>query len=142
MIITSAKVDGIRTAVIIDTGAENTIANLALLRRLRARAQGTGTLAQIDVHGFELTSRAGVVGTLDLGQVALSNVPLGFADGPAFTALGFADRPALLLGMRNLRVFNRVAIDFANRRILFDVPGDVAARELLQRKAYASRLGW
>ena len=31
-------------------------------------------------------------------------------------------RPALLLGMRELKLFKRVAIDFAANRIYFDLP--------------------
>lgn len=142
MIITSARLNGVRTAVIIDTGAENTIGNLALLAKLRARTAVSGSLVQVDAHDFELTSQAGVLGTLDLGGVQLSEVPVGFADGPAFEALGFAHQPALLLGMRNLRAFDRVAIDFANRRVLFDVPDELEARDLLRRQSYASRLDW
>ena len=41
---------------------------------------------------------------------------------PAFEALGLNRKPALLLGMQDLRSFDRVAIDFSTRRILFDLP--------------------
>ena len=34
--------------------------------------------------------------------------------------------PALLLGMAQLRLFHRVAIDFGTRRILFAIPDSVA----------------
>jgi len=142
MVITDARVDGVRTAVIIDTGAQNSIANLALLRKLRARTSAGDLLINIDVHGFALESLRGQVSSLRIGKLELSDLPLGFADGPAFTALGFTDKPAMLLGMRNLRAFDRVAIDFANRRILFDVPTDVVARDLLRRQSYASPIGW
>ena len=50
------------------------------------------------------------------------NVWIAFAEAPAFEALGLHKKPALLLGMRDLRSFDRVAIDFATRRILFDLP--------------------
>ena len=55
-------------------------------------------------------------------EECLANLPVGFTDSPAFAALGLADKPALILGMGNLRPFDRVAIDFASRRVLFDVP--------------------
>ena len=55
--------------------------------------------------------------------MTMGNVPIGFADSPTFAALGFAKRPALILGIGNMRVFDRVAIDFARRQILFDIPG-------------------
>jgi len=49
-------------------------------------------------------------------------VPITFADTPAFEALGLQDKPVLSLGMQHLRLFDRVAIDFTKRQILFDLP--------------------
>ena len=121
MIITDARLDGIRTAVIIDTGTHLSLGNLALLRKLRAK--GSETLTATDVHGVAIESRLEVAKRLEIGQMTLTGVPIGFADSPALAALGLQDRPALILGMGNLRMFERVAIDFASRRILFDLPG-------------------
>ena len=44
-----------------------------------------------------------------------------FADSPPFERLGLAERPAMLLGMANLRLFDRVLIDFPRRRVFFDL---------------------
>jgi len=41
-------------------------------------------------------------------------------------SLGLKEGPVLSLGMQHLKMFDRVAIDFSNNRILFDVPHDVA----------------
>lgn len=120
MIITNAEVDGVRTAVIIDTGAYGSIGNMALQRRLRARSQGEGT--GVDVNGTEFRTVLGIAGNLQIGPIQLRAVRLGFADSPALSALGFANKPAIILGMDSLRLFDRVAIDFARRQILFDAP--------------------
>ncbi|MEZ5681702.1 MAG: retroviral-like aspartic protease family protein [Erythrobacter sp.] len=122
MIITDARVNGVKTAVIIDTGAQNTIANPALVAKLRGRKGEDVT--SIDVLGTQLLSRSMMVRSLQLGDVVLNNVPVAITDSPIFAALGLADRPALVLGIGNLQVFNRVAIDFPTRRILFDIPKD------------------
>ena len=45
---------------------------------------------------------------------------------PAFDALDLDERPAMILGMRELRLFRRIAIDFGTRRILFDLPSTSA----------------
>lgn len=119
MIITDATVDGVRTAVVIDTGSWHSIGNDALRRRLRNR-NGETVTAQ-DVTGAELKSNLAVVDALRIGDMGLSGVPVGFSDSPAFAALGLAAKPALILGLGNLRPFDRVAIDFASRKILFDV---------------------
>ena len=120
MIITNAQVDGVRTAVIIDTGAQGSIANLALQRRMRAKLSGEATAT--DVNGTTTTSKSGFASRIRIGDLELSRVPMNYTDGPAFEALGLSNRPALILGMQSLRSFDRIAIDFASRRVLFDLP--------------------
>lgn len=120
MIITDARIEGVRTAVIIDTGSWHSIGNRALQRRLGAKH--SETMNSTDVAGGTLTSDLGMLEKLQIGSVGLADLPVGFSDSPAFAALGLADRPALILGVGNLRPFDRVAIDFATRRVLFDVP--------------------
>ena len=124
MIITDARIDGVRTAVIIDTGAQNTIGNEALRQRLRRR--GSETFSSTDVHGTTITGEVAFVRKLEIGRMTLSGLPIGFAQSPAVAALGYEDKPALILGIGNLSLFDRVAIDFASRRVLFDVPADAS----------------
>ncbi|EAQ29065.1 hypothetical protein NAP1_15738 [Erythrobacter sp. NAP1] len=124
LLITDALVEGVRATVIIDTGAQSSIGNLALQERMRAkRAQDITTT---DVNGVDMIGQLQVVRSLNIEGMALTNVPLTFADAPAFEALGLQDKPVLALGMDHLKIFDRVAIDFANQRVLFDVPRDVA----------------
>lgn len=120
MIITDAMIDGVRSAIIIDTGSWHSVGNPALQRRLRGRRGER--VASTDVTGASLMTDPGVIGRLQIGPMGLENVPVGFTDSPAFAALGLAAKPALILGVGNLRPFERVAIDFASRKVLFDVP--------------------
>lgn len=130
LIITEATVDGVRTSVILDTGAQTSIGNLSLRRKLRARAQQQ--VKNQDVNGYEFLGTVDVVGPLKIDDMQLDNLPIMFADGPAFAQLGLAKRPAMILGMRDLRVFDRVAIDFAARQILFDAPRGTGFRPKLK----------
>lgn len=136
LLITNALVEGINTTVIIDTGAQASLASHELRERLRAKRE-TEVLTQ-DVNGVMLVGHMAMVRSLKIGALRLNNVPLTFADSPVFAALGMADKPVLSLGMQHLRLFERVAIDFANRRIMFDLPRDVAAA---QRAARSVRFG-
>ena len=120
MVITDARIDGVRTSVIIDTGAQNSIGNRALQKRLRARALQTAI--STDVNGTEFVTDLGRAKRMRLGDLILSGVELGFADSPVFELMGMDDRPALILGITTLRAFDRVAIDFAGRRVMFDMP--------------------
>jgi predicted aspartyl protease len=128
MIITDARIAGVRTAVIIDTGSWHSLGNRALQRKLRARH--SETMSSTDVAGSVLTSDVALLKDLQLGRLGLSDVPVGFTDSPAFAALDLADKPALILGMGNLRPFDRVAIDFASRKVLFDVPKGAGGERL------------
>jgi hypothetical protein len=139
LLITDALVEGIRATVIIDTGAQGSLANNALRERIRTkRAQEVTTT---DVNGISLIGQLSLVRSLTIGGLSLTNVPLAFADAPAFEALGLKDQPVLSLGMDHLRMFDRVAIDFSNRRVLFDVPRDVA-RALRQKRRGMQSFGF
>lgn len=133
MIITDARLDGVRTSVIIDTGAQNSVGNMALRERLRAKANNTFT--STDVNGVKLEGNLAFAKRLEIGRMQLTDLPIGFADSPALDALGYGDRPALILGMGSLRVFRRVAIDFASRRILFDLPEDVRMDSFMRHRS-------
>lgn len=120
MVITDATVDGVDAAIIIDTGAQFSIGNYELLRQLRAKereaVQGT------DVLGTNYEGRIGYLREIRIDRLRVSEMPIAFFDSPAFTQMGYGKKPALLLGISNLRQLDRVAIDFHNRKVLFDVP--------------------
>ncbi|MBU2016891.1 MAG: hypothetical protein KKB67_10420, partial [Alphaproteobacteria bacterium] len=52
----------------------------------------------------------------------LIQVPVLFADASPFAELGMKDKPALLLGISALRIFDRVAIDFGRGKVDFLLP--------------------
>lgn len=125
LIITNAEIDGIRTAVIVDTGAQGSMGNLALQRRMRSRSDLPSTTT--DVLGNSIVGQLNYARALVIDRIQLNNIPITFADGPAFAALGLSKRPALILGMEELRLFDRVAIDFVSRKVLFDMPTQARA---------------
>lgn len=135
LLITDATVEGVKATVIIDTGAQASLGNLALRDRIRARRAQEVTTT--DVNGVDIVGDLAFVRSLNIQGLAMTDVPLTFADTPAFAALGLKDQPVLSIGMQHLALFDRVAIDFARQRILFDVPADVA-RALRQAKQSAN----
>ena len=120
LIMTNAVVDGIKTDVVIDTGAQSTIGNRALQRALsRRRAPERTSLTSVTgqvIAADLLYARRVTIGNLDLTEM-----PMIFADAPPFERLGLHEKPALLLGMGQLKAFQRVAIDFETKKILFDL---------------------
>jgi predicted aspartyl protease len=130
LIITGAHLNGIAADVIIDTGAQASVGNMALLDRLR-RAKALGDSTMTDVNGKDFTAAVRVGRKLDIGNMTLSDVPILFADTPALAALGMNDEPALILGINQLKAFRRVAIDFSKQQVLFDLPREVRQQSAL-----------
>lgn len=121
LLIADARIDGVRTSVVIDTGAESSIGNPAL-RQALSRRKLAGQTVLSSVTGQDILADVAFVRELAIGDLNVSNVAIAFADSPAFHSLDLGKKPALLLGMRELRAFNRVAVDFSTWRVLFDLP--------------------
>ncbi len=121
LIMTNAIIDGVRTDIVIDTGSDTSIGNRALQRALARRRKSETTRLQ-SVTGQTITADISLARELKLGSMTMTNATLVFADTPAFAKLGLDKRPAMLMGMNQLRLFHRVAIDFSTKRILFDMP--------------------
>jgi len=120
MILTDAYISGVRTKVMIDTGAQASIGNSKLREKLRSRIQAE-TMAT-DVHGAKIDVELESAKTLKIGNIGLENVVIAYADAPIFKELDLDDEPALILGMEEMRAFDRVAIDFSTRKVMFDIP--------------------
>jgi predicted aspartyl protease len=126
LILVDAAFDGERVWVILDTGAEVSIANEALRRRLerRGRLGPTAPLEVVSVTGGRRTLDYGVARRVRIGRAEIANLPVGFADVDPFRKLGLTNRPAILLGMDALRLFERVSMDFATREVRLQMPED------------------
>jgi predicted aspartyl protease len=130
LILVDAAFEGERVWVIVDTGAEISIANEALRRRLerRGRLGPTVPMEVMSVTGGRRTVDYGVARSVRLGSVEIENLPIGFADAEPFRKLELMDRPAILLGMDALQLFDRVSLDFANREVRLQSPAAAPPR--------------
>jgi predicted aspartyl protease len=119
LILTDATVDGQRVRVIVDTGSQQTVGNLELRRRLEARGRlgRIGVMDLLGVTGDRVSADYAITRRIRLGGLHVKDMPIAFADFYLFEYLGLSDRPAILLGMDALSLFDRVSIDFANRRV-------------------------
>ena len=128
LIMTNAVVDGVHTDIVIDTGSDSSVGNLALRNALTRRRKAE-QIVLYSVTGQQLSADLIMASTIEVSGLKLHNSFLAFADSPAFHRLGLVKRPAMLLGMAQLRMFKRVAIDFSTRRILFDLPPGIASAD-------------
>ncbi|MBO9581901.1 MAG: retroviral-like aspartic protease family protein [Sphingobium sp.] len=124
LILVNSKVDGKKVNIILDTGAETSVGNMALFRNLKLKKLvAPPTKVQItSVTGQSIDAQFAIVRHIQIDSVTLDNVPMVFLDAAPFAELDLSDRPAMLLGMRMLRMFDRVAIDFGNRHVDFQLP--------------------
>ena len=121
LIVTEAEFEGTHVTVVIDTGSQISMGNLALQRRLR-RIPLKGPIVMTSVTGEQLLVNYHVADRMKLGGVTLQGVPVAFADIPPFQRFGLSKRPALMLGMDAMRGFRRVEIDFPARKVRLLVP--------------------
>ena len=137
LVLTSASADGARLSVVLDTGSEVSIGNTALRRRLASGnvLQRSGKVSLQSVTGEQLVGDYMVLEKLEIGGVLLENLAIVFADAHTFRKLGLDKRPALLLGMNAMRAFDKVTIDFANKKLRVTLPehGSLEQAQFAQR---------
>lgn len=121
LILTNVRVDDVPAVAFIDSGAQYSIANLALMRAIDARV-GPAARQSIRVYGVigqSLMVDSGSVSNLRLARRDMGPTPLLFGDLHAFRVLGLIDQPALLLGADILTRFSRITLDYGQSRIAF-----------------------
>src|SRR5690606_6620064 len=139
LILSNARIDGRHIDVVVDTGDQSSVGNLALRRLIAARRQNTMPFYPAvlgAVTGEDVPAMRTAIKRIEIEGISINDLPVSFADSKAFDALGLDRRPALLLGMDSLSLFDRVEIDFPNKRVVLDMPSG-ARRETGQRYAAA-----
>ncbi|MCI4590754.1 aspartyl protease family protein [Sphingobium sp. BYY-5] len=132
LILLDSDVNGMRVSIMLDTGSSYSIGNLALRNRLIAkkRAPDLLTATLTSVTGGTLVGQVGRIKSVRMGRVNLTEVPVIFANASPFAELGMQDKPALMLGISALRIFDRVAIDFGRGKVDFLLPDASAVEKM------------
>jgi len=130
LILSDARIGDRRIDVIVDTGAQTSVGNMALMKLVASRRENrvpffSATLGA--VTGEDVPATRTAIRRITIGGIDINDLPISFADGQAFRVLGLHERPALLLGMDSLSLFDRIEIDYPNKRVVFDMP-DAAQR--------------
>jgi predicted aspartyl protease len=134
LIVTDANCGNQRIRVVLDTGSMVTIGNMALRRRV-AIARKPVPVNLLSVTGGTLPASYTAIRAVNIGGMAINDLPVAFADAPPFKQFGLEDTPAIMLGMDALRLFRRVEIDFANRTVRFTLPDTTQGGEFLHQSA-------
>jgi predicted aspartyl protease len=125
LLLVKGRVGRIRTNVIIDTGAQRTIGNLALHRALvQSRT------SRIETYSTVIGATPGVVQavaldtpTIAIGDARLNDVIVSFADLHVFSLWDLGREPALVVGMDVLGTVERFVIDYGRKEFQFRPQG-------------------
>jgi hypothetical protein len=117
-----ATVSHVPVYAIIDTGAERSVGNAALLAALQDRgepmeAQATEWLA--GVVGPPLQTTVLKVPEVEVGRIYIRHLPLHFGVAAIFDTWQLNDEPAIVLGMDVLGRFDALVIDYTDSQVLF-----------------------
>ncbi len=121
LVFTTARVDRVPTAMLLDTGSDITVGNEALRRELLRRNQigFVKTVRLLTTTGQVMRIDYTVIDSAQFGPVRISRLPIAFSTVEPFKKLGLSKRPAMLLGMDALRAFGEVAVDFRHQQVRF-----------------------
>ena len=113
---------------ILTPGSDTTLGNRALQKAMGKRGVAINQTTLHSVTGQTMLADIAYANRLDMQGLSITRPTIAYSDSPPFAHLGLDKKPAILLGMREMRVFPRVAIDFKARKVLFDLPdgGDPA----------------
>lgn len=118
-LILTGFVEGRAVDVFVDTGAQYSIGNMALLRAVGGDPADLERVTVYGVTGQVLAAASGRVRDMRLGTQRLGPTPLLFADLHAFEVLELVERPALLVGADLLYRFREVSLDYGRSRMAF-----------------------
>ena len=121
LVLVDSTLDDRSILVIIDTGAESSIANSAFRRRISITdfEQAGEITAIYSVTGQSTTGKWAVIPAIQVGGFRMKHLAVVFSDLRSFERWRVHDQPTLLLGMDILRFFDMVEIDFARREVRF-----------------------
>ena len=115
-----AWIGPVKVKAVIDTGAQQTLANLALraaLAAARRRAMELRNEGVIGVTGDVQEGQSAGVPTIRLGNVQVSNARVNFVDLHIFEHWRMLDEPAILIGMDVIGVLDTFILDYRRREL-------------------------
>ena len=126
LMVLNALVRGQEVQAVVDTGAQVTLINPALAeaagaRPFQSRAASTGQMLVQSPTGRAALAQAMVVSAVHFDELVLDRLAVLMGDFHIFRLLGLHDRPAMLMGVDVLGVFDRVVIDLKRGEIVMDV---------------------
>lgn len=125
LLLADGKVGRLPVKVLIDTGAERSLGNMALHDALAESNRRPSETVKTTVAGATPGVATGTsfrTPTLTVGEARLRNMVVTFGDLHVFQVWGLTQEPALLIGMDLLGSLERFAVDYPRREFLLKSP--------------------
>jgi predicted aspartyl protease len=122
--VVDTDIDGVRVAVLIDSGSVSTIGN-SVLRDVVQKKRAAPALQQVLISGATGDVTLGDYGAVPrfrLGTLNIMNLRVAYADLHPFTLWDLTDRPALLMGMDIMRFFEEISLDYGRNEVRLRLP--------------------
>jgi predicted aspartyl protease len=118
LLATDVRIGSVRVRAIIDTGAQQSVGNMALLDALMRRVPRDSIDEQIIGVTLDLqTGKYVRVPPISMGSLKLNNVHVAFGDMALFEHWKYTTEPTLLVGMDLLGLFDKLIIDYKMREM-------------------------
>ena len=126
LVMIAVRISGTRVRAIVDTGAERSLGNIALLQALELE-QGTKdpTRATQVMGATSQVVDASLIPSprIYLGDVNVTDLHVTFGDFDVFRLWGLESEPAILLGMDVLGTVDALMIDYRREELRFHLSG-------------------
>jgi predicted aspartyl protease len=119
LLVVHAQVGALRIQAIIDTGAQATIGNVALQEALRRQVM-RGRTSQDDITGTTGDVQSGIgarISSIAVGDIVIQDAHVTFGDMHIFQMWNLGNKPALVIGMDILGLFDSLVIDYKRREL-------------------------
>lgn len=125
LVVVPGRVRDIDVNVLIDTGADSSLGNVALREALgpvRVRENDPNIGRAFTAGRPIVLERAVVIPRVTMGDVGISNVAAYIGDFHIFSLWGFQNEPTLLIGMDVIGQAEALAIDYERATVSFRLP--------------------
>lgn len=123
LVVVPGRIRGQAVNVLIDTGSDSTLANLAFRDQLHSGlrvSRDRTDYARAYTAGTPIVMESAVlIPRFSMGRVQINNITAYVADFHIFRLWGFEDEPALLIGMDVLAQTRAIAIDYERATVHF-----------------------
>jgi len=131
LMVAKGRIGKVPIQAVIDTGAERTLGNLALRRALRLDQAARQEHTESQVMGATAEQQAANTipsPTILIGQTALVDVDVTYADLNVFRLWGLVEQPALIVGMDVLGTVRALLFDYRRKEVMIRLDGALPVR--------------